>query len=223
MVFSGPASRIGPGRGGCWTRRRRSGPRAAVQAQLAHGSAPARRHESCGPERERNPTRRTESASCFSSLRFRSPTPRRLPWPRPCPPPPSVRRRPLPRPPHAALGPEPRRCASGIAPSRPSPPPAAPRRRGSSTTVGTPTAASPEQDCVSLPAPIPLWRLALPTLLCDLPDAEEAASSGRRRVLVAGAAAFLSRPNPAACELLLRIYFTIALDCFAFCSVACFD
>ncbi|CAD6209307.1 unnamed protein product [Miscanthus lutarioriparius] len=108
------------------------------------------------------------------------------------------RHRPLQRPPHAALGPEPRRCASGIAPSRPSPPPAAPRRRGSSTTVGTPIAASPEKDCVSLPAPVPLWRLALPTLLCDLPDAEEAASSGRRRVLVAGAAAFLSRPNPAA-------------------------
>lgn len=46
-------------------------------------------------------------------------------------------------------------------------------------------------------------------LLCDLTDAEEAACSGRRRVLVAGAAAFLSRPNPAACELLVRIYYRL--------------
>jgi hypothetical protein len=86
---------------------------------------------------------------------------RRPPWPRPCPPSPSrslaAQRPPLPWPPPAVPGP--RRCAGGIAPSRPSPQPAALRRRGSSTTVGTP---------LPLLNRTPLERLSLATLLCCL-------------------------------------------------------
>lgn len=148
----------------------RNRPRAGAArpgSKLAHRSAGA----SCGPERERNPTRRTGSAS-FSSPRFASAVPphppsRRLTWQRPCPPPASARRAPLQRPSHADLGPVARRCASGIAPSRPSLPPAAPRRRGCLTTVGTPAAASPEQDCVSLPpSPLHLYGVSLYRRCC---------------------------------------------------------
>lgn len=163
-----PAPRDGPN--SRWLLRTGTGPAPAPPVQFPNSrirSAGA----SCGPERERNPTRRTGSAS-FSSPRFASAVPphppsRRLTWQRPCPPPASARRAPLQRPSHADLGPVARRCASGIAPSRPSLPPAAPRRRGCLTTVGTPAAASPEQDCVSLPpSPLHLYGVSLYRRCC---------------------------------------------------------
>ena len=42
---------------------------------------------------------------------------------------------------------------------------------------------------------------------------KEKACSGLQRVLVAGAAALLSWPNPGACQLLLRIYDRLILLC----------
>lgn len=135
-----------------------------------HPPAPARRVV-CG----RVVWTRNEAKSCSahgvrkaSSLRLppsSSSTPRPPPpWPRPCPQPPS--RSPAARPPPPPLRRPPpavrghRRYASGIAPSRPSPPPAPLRRRLSSTTVRYPPLPH------SWKGIHPVERLASATLPC---------------------------------------------------------
>lgn len=166
LLLSSPPPRDGPS--SQWLLRTGTGPAPAPPVQVPNsriGRLPPRRVDQKGSEILLG-ARGPQAFRRLDSLPPHPPS-RRLTWQRPCPPPASARRAPLQRPSHADLGPVARRCASGIAPSPPSLPPAAPRRRGCLTTVGTPAAASPEQDCVSLPpSPLHLYGVSLYRRCC---------------------------------------------------------
>lgn len=127
-----PAPRDGPN--SRWLLRTETGPAPAPPVQVPNSRIGrlARRVDQKGSEILLG-ARGPQAFRRLDSLPPHPPS-RRLTWQRPCPPPASARRAPLQRPSHADLGPVARRCASGIAPSRPSLPPAAPRRRGCLTT-----------------------------------------------------------------------------------------